>query len=399
MSFLVWLGIEEKGTYDIIKKISKKKFKEDELYELQKKLESGWIKNVGNINGFAETWKVVEDAAHYAFNASHSLSVAIDSLYGAYLKSHYPLEYFTTVLTMYADDMSRTANLISELKYFGIKLESIKFGKSSANYTIDKKNNAIYKGISSVKFCNSIIAEELLNLSKSKKYTSFIDLLDDISNKTSVNTKQLKILTGLNFFSDFGNNQYLLQIIDLHSGIKEKSKTILPSFRTASQIKKDKIESYSKYGVTEYIISKYSKKETPKQYSDIDNIGLLNELMSKIPNKPMPIIDYIKFEKEYLEYVTYTNSKISPDYYVVTTFETYKNTAKPHLVLRNISSGEEIKTRIKDSNIYKRNPFGLYSILKIKEFNQDFKSKMINGEWKKSDELETILEKYEIVKE
>lgn len=41
MKFLVWLGIEEKGTYDIIKKISKKKFKPEELEKLHKQLEQG----------------------------------------------------------------------------------------------------------------------------------------------------------------------------------------------------------------------------------------------------------------------------------------------------------------------------------------------------------------------
>ena len=35
MSYLIWLGMEEKYTYDIIKKISKKKFKEEELQELK----------------------------------------------------------------------------------------------------------------------------------------------------------------------------------------------------------------------------------------------------------------------------------------------------------------------------------------------------------------------------
>ena len=91
MKYLVFLGIEEKGTYDIIKKIAKKKFKEEELNALQKQLEEGWIRNVGKIDGFAETWQVVQDAAHYSFNSSHSLSFAIDSLYGAYLKANYPL--------------------------------------------------------------------------------------------------------------------------------------------------------------------------------------------------------------------------------------------------------------------------------------------------------------------
>lgn len=65
MTYLVWLGIEEKETYDIIKKISKKKFKEEELNELKEKLLKGWIEKVGTEEGFHETWQVVEDAARY----------------------------------------------------------------------------------------------------------------------------------------------------------------------------------------------------------------------------------------------------------------------------------------------------------------------------------------------
>lgn len=90
MKYLIWLGIPETGSYDIIKKIAKKKFKEAELAELKAKLLTGWKERVGKKDGFIETWTVVEQAAKYSFNASHSLSYAYDSLYGAYLKSHYP---------------------------------------------------------------------------------------------------------------------------------------------------------------------------------------------------------------------------------------------------------------------------------------------------------------------
>lgn len=139
MKYLVWLGVEEKGTYDIIKKIAKKKFKEEELKELKEQLLSGWVKNVGYENGFNETWQVVEDAAHYSFNASHSLSVAIDSMYGAYLKAHHSLEYFTVALSLYSGDMDRTAKLIAEMPYFNLSLKPIKFRHSKSDYNMDKK--------------------------------------------------------------------------------------------------------------------------------------------------------------------------------------------------------------------------------------------------------------------
>ena len=383
MKYLVWLGIEEKGTYDIIKKIAKKKFKEKELEDLQKKLKDGWVKNVGTIDGFAETWQVIQDAAHYSFNASHSLSVAIDSIYGAYLKSHYPLEYYTIVLTLYADDMERTSKLISELPYFNIKLQPIKFGKSGADYTMDKENSSIYKGIASVKYCNSQIADELLELSKNK-YETFIDLLRDIKEKTSLNSRQLAILTGLNFFSEFGNNSYLLEMIDIYD-----------KFANVKIIAKNKMESL---GVTEFLMTKYASKETKSQYRELDNQGLIKELCSRLEDVPMSIVDQVKFDMEYLEYTDYVNDKINDCYYIVVNFQTYKDPTKPVVILRRICDGEEIKSRIKQAKIFKQQPFGCFSILKVEGFTYEFKRKLVDGEWVKTDETEPILEEYEVIK-
>ncbi len=383
MKFLVWLGIEEKGTYDIIKKISKKKFTEQELMNLKQTLLTGWINKVGTENGFNETWKVVEDAAHYSFNASHSLSVAIDSIYGAYLKSHYPLEYYTVVLTMYSDDMERTANLINELSYFNITLEPIKFGKSKSGYSMNKEENAIYKGIASVKYCNSQIADELMELSKIH-YDTFVDLLPDIKSKTSVDARQLKILTGLNFFREFGENKYLLNIIKIHD-----------NFSSIKQIKKSQIENL---GLSEYLVKKHSDKETAALFKEIDNIGLIKELISTLENKPMGIIEYVKFEKEYLEYVTYINESVDEDYYIIINFTQGKDITKPRFTARQIKTGTEINSRIKKAKVFKENPFGLFSVLKISEFDKEFKRKPVNGEWIVTDETEDVLNNYEVVK-
>ena len=108
------------------------------------------------------------------------------------------------------------------------------------------------------------------------KLTEYLDLLKDINEYTSLTSQQLKILIGLNFFSQFGNNKKLLQINDVYNGIKVKTKTILPSFATCKQIKKDKIESYREYGITEFLIKKHSTKETAKQLTRIININQKN---------------------------------------------------------------------------------------------------------------------------
>lgn len=383
MAFLVWLGEEEKFTYDIIKKISKKKFKEEELVELKGKLVEEWVREVGIEDGFDNTWAVVEDASRYAFNASHSLSVAVDSIYGAYLKSHYPLEYFTVVLTLYADDIDRTSKLISELPYFNISLQSVKFGKSGADYTMDKETNTIYKGVQSIKYLNAQVGEELLELSKNK-YNSFINLLKDIREKTSLNSKQLTILITLNYFEDFGKNDYLLKVVDIYD-----------KFATAKIIAKKKM---GELGVTEYLMSKYAGKETKSQYRDLDNTGLIKELCDKLENRAISIVDQIKFEVEYLGYAIYTNGNMADYYYAVTEYSHYNDATRPYFTLYNLKTGQSIKTKIKQGKVYKENPFGLYSVLKVDNFTEQFKKKKVGEEWVSSDETELILEEYEVIK-
>lgn len=383
MRYLIWLGVEEKGTYDIIKKIAKKKFSTEELNALHQQLEEGWIKKLGTSEGFAQTWQVVQDAARYSFNASHSLSVAIDSIYGAYLKSHYPLEYFTVVLSLYSGDRDRTPKLISELPYFGISINPIKFGKSGSDYTMDKATNSIYRGIASVKYCNSQIADELLELSKNK-YDTFIDLLYDIDENTSVNSRQLEILTKLNFFSDFGNNKYLLGVIDIYD-----------KFHKAKVITKKKMDEL---GVSEFLMKKYSGKKTKSQYREIDNAGLMKELCSRLDDDSMNIMEQVKAEKEFLGTINYTNVAMKDYYWIVVDFDDSRNATRPYVTIRRICNGEEINTRIKRANVFTSHPFGEFSILKMDKVTYEYKKKKINNSWVKTNELEPILDAYEVIK-
>lgn len=303
MKYLIWLGIKESESYDIIKKIAKKKFKEKELKELKEKLLYNWKNKIGNEDGFNETWQVVEDAAKYSFNASHSLSYAYDSLYGAYLKSHYPIEYYVTALNFYWDDQERTSKLIEELKYFKIKLKPILFGISRAEYSFDKKTNSIYKGIGSIKFLNEEVAEELFKLSKNK-YESFAELLLDMKNKTSINSRQLDILIKLDFFSMFGNCKELLNIVDIVNFFK---------FGETKTIKKEKLEgSYILNFIDKYATDKGAKGNKLKSYNILDCKSILIECENYIKSlniEDMDLRNKIMNQQEYLGYISATTKE------------------------------------------------------------------------------------------
>ena len=151
-------------------------------------------------------------------------------------------------------------------------------------------------------------------------------------------------------------------------------------------------------GVTEFLMTKYAGKETKSQYRDIDNQGLIKELCSRLPNESMGVVEQIKFEMEFLEYTTYTNPNFADYYYVVINFKTFSDPTKPHFTLRNVKTGEEIKTRIRQSKLYRENPFGEFAILDIKGFTYVHKKKNVGGEWVETEELEPIVTEFEVVK-
>ena len=331
MKYLVWLGVEEKGTYDIIKKIAKKKFKEEELNALKAQLRDGWVKNVGREEGFNETWQVVEDAAHYSFNASHSLSVAIDSLYGAYLKATYPSEYFTVALSLYSDDLDRTAKLIAEMPYFGLSLKPIKFRHSRADYNMEKETQSIYKSLSSLKYMNKDVSEQLYAM-KDQQFNSFIDLLSVFPG----NSRQREILCRLNYFSEFGGSLKLLKISELYD--KYYGKKI---------IKKDKNE------LPMDVVEKYAASQTEKQYRfEPDGmLSLLSELCDRIPDETLPILSQIEAQKEYLGYIDLIDPT-KPTRAVVLDINT-KYT--PKLSLYRLYDGQTISVKLKKKD-YESNP-------------------------------------------
>ena len=327
MKYLIWLGIPETGSYDIIKKIAKKKFKEAELEDLKAKLKDGWVQRVGTEDGFIKTWTVVEQAAKYSFNASHSLSYAYDSLYGAYLKSHYPLEYYTVALNYYADDSERTLKLTNELSYFGISLNTIKFQHSKGDYALDRETNSIYKGIASIKYMNSEVADQLFELGN-KTYISFTNLLENIAAYTTINSKQLRILAELDFFSEFGDANKLLSVIELFEALHGKK-----------NISKEKIP---KLGIDQDVIRRYAAKETEKMYTGVNVDGLVSGMEGLIKYRPRTLADKIASQQEHLGYIDIKDDKYS-GFGVVMSVDTKYS---PKLKIYSLKNGTTVECKI-----------------------------------------------------
>lgn len=325
--------------------------------------------------------QVIEDASNYLFSVNHAQAYSYIGYVCAYLRYYYPLEFLTVGLNINQDNMEKTTKIMEYIDRFtNIKVKPIEFGNSQAIYSFDKESHTIYKGISSIKFLNEQIADELYELSKNKSYDNFIDLVYDIKSNTSVNTRQLRILTGLNFFKRFGKNGKLIKILELYDLIGN-----------SKQIKKDKALELE---LDIEMLLRYTEKETTKLYKDIDTLGYMKEFTSTFENKPLSVKEQVKFELEYLEYTTVLYPQAQPNLYIVVEYKVYKDKTKPYILLRSLKTGENLKTKVTSGKKFVAQPFELSSILQVHEFKSQYKRKLVNGEWIKSDEIEQILDEW-----
>lgn len=346
MKYFIWLGIPETGSYDIIKKIAKKKFKEHELAELKEKLLAGWIANVGTDDGFESTWIIVEQAANYSFNSSHSLAYAYDSLYGAYLKSHYPLEYYTVAFDNYDDDMVRTAKLTGELKRFGIELKPIKFRYSRAGYACDKETNSIYKGVGSIKEMNKSVGEYLYSL-RDKQFTSFFDFLFFCKEERQVKDNQLKILIKLGFFSEFGEVNELLWF-----------KLLFDRFWDKTNLSKD---SFIDFGIDLSFPRKCCEKETAKQFRCFNSRKFFELVSLEHFVVPASLNQIVKWQIDYLGYCDIVDERYKSLAVVMELDTKYS----PKVVLYSLKNGTTLQCKI-DKKSFNRKTFEPGDILVIR---------------------------------
>lgn len=371
MKFLVeFCGFSMAESDSVRRGLAKKEGTENFLPEIKnrfiKTMQEKYGESKEKANEIIEPFlQVILDAQHYGFSDNHSMPYSFIGYICGYLRYYYPLEFLTVMLNINKDNIEKTAKIVEYAATRGIKILPIQFRKSRANYSFSKEENAIYKGIESIKYLNQKIADELYEL-KNKQYDYFVELLADIENYTSVDSRQLQTLIKLNFFKDFGENNELLRIYKEFSEGKNRYKKGL------------------KDGTKEKRLELLREKETEIKNSDI--------------NKKLPIIDQILFEKEVLGYSEVKKPDLKNDYYCVLEIDTKYS---PKITLYNLKTGDEMIVKISKNDFYSNGKLFDVGTL-IKNVKIKYKNKMKpdeNGNWIESDVKEPWLIGCNIVKQ
>lgn len=354
MTYLGWLGIEQTETYDIIKKISKKKFKEKELAELKERLITKWIENTGRRQGFEETWAIMEAFSQYAFNASHAYCYAYDSVYCAYLKAHYPYEFYAVMLQLLSEKGEKDKILAYKAEMreaFGIEEGEYKFRKDNRKFTIDKELRCINPSLVSIKNFSQNIADELYSL-KDVNIDNFVDLLLIIKEKTNIANSRIEDLIKIEYFSEFGNINKLLKIFNLFIKLYDDGKKCFKK-----QISKDKVLEYE---LPEELFKRYSHKETNKTYMMVDMYGLLKEY-STYPFVDCSIIEKIKYQQEILGTIKIVNKRCKG----VACVQSVDLKYSPKLICYALANGNSVEVKI-EKRLFNKLPLKVGDVIYIK---------------------------------
>lgn len=389
MNTLNYAGFPIDECYGIIKAIAKKH--PEKVRPLKERFISGFrdrIMEEGTPKEKAEedaarVWQIISDSCGYGFNSAHAYCMALDSLYNAYLKAHYPYEFYEVLLQTYSDKgkKDKVAELKQEMsRAFGIIEGEYKFGLDNRKFVADPEHHTIYPSLLSIKGLSQGCANDLYALGK-KQYDTFYDLWKDLKKKKNLNSGKINTLIEIGYFDDFGSIGKIKRFVEILDKLYDRSQ-----FSKSNPPMK-----FIKY------IKKYSE-ETEKQYRKFDFDSALHEIWHDLDDVDITLGERLKFELDNIGYVKTCMPDMSPDYAFVQEYECkYKN---PKLTLYRLCDGttEIVKVRRKK---YDEAPINVGDIIKTMECSEEGRwSKDSNGDWQQSQQdKENILKKWSFIRE
>ncbi len=123
------------GEADLLRRAMGKK-KPEEMAKQQSIFIDGAASNGVDRNQALAIFKEVEGFAAYGFNKSHSAAYALITYQTAYLKSHYPTEFFAAAMTADKDKIEKVVRTIAEARAWGVVVLPPDINASEHNFAV-----------------------------------------------------------------------------------------------------------------------------------------------------------------------------------------------------------------------------------------------------------------------
>lgn len=160
------------GEADLLRRAMGKKIKA-EMDAQRVRFQEGAVK-YGLKPGLADTiFDLLAKFANYGFNKSHAATYALVSYQTAYLKAHYPVEFFAATMTLDMGNTDKLAEFRGDAKKHGYEIVPPCINRSLDVF--DARDGKIYYAIGAVKGVGQAVAEHIV---AARGDTPFTDLAD-----------------------------------------------------------------------------------------------------------------------------------------------------------------------------------------------------------------------------
>lgn len=163
------------GRADIVRRAMAKK-KADVLNNERENFIIGCSKNGIEKEDAIKIFDEISDFAKYAFNKSHAACYAVVAYKTAYLRVHYPQEFFAATMNSMLGDQNKIPKYISECKKIGIEVLKPDINESFEKFSV--VDGKIRFALVTIKNVGKNAIEEVLKERKlNGKFTSFVDFI------------------------------------------------------------------------------------------------------------------------------------------------------------------------------------------------------------------------------
>jgi len=194
-----------RGESDTLRKaIGKKKL--DLMMQMEKKFKDGCADHSAmDERDVNKLWDDIVKFASYSFNKSHAAAYALISYRTAYLKAHYPVEFYAATISSSVGDPDKLSFYLNSAREEGIRILPPDINNSQESFSVEKIDGerVIRVGLKGVK---NVGDEALKSIMENRPYKNYQDFINKVD-LSKVNKRVCSNLISVGCFDDLGVNR------------------------------------------------------------------------------------------------------------------------------------------------------------------------------------------------
>ena len=196
------------GSADILRKAMGKKIPEEMAKQKDVFIQGAIENNIPEASA-RRIFELIEKFAGYGFNKSHSVSYALIAYQTAYLKAHYPTEFFAASLTYDMENTDKLIRIKEDCESFGIEVKPPCVNHSAYEFSVWKQDEIRY-ALGAIKGIGRSISEAIYKERKQNgEFKTIFEFCSRLSSEKP-SKRTLEALVKCGAMDAFGENRSTL---------------------------------------------------------------------------------------------------------------------------------------------------------------------------------------------